>query len=223
MSSNESELSVPAGTASPPATPSSALQVWSSMTQTPEMVDYFKGVFGKVGLIVEESGEQFTATHHGDRVSFTPGMDADVEFLVPVKQVHVDNLAAYARDGRFDAEESWRIVQILFTPLTRAALQSPAVTRNWLRWLSGVEPVIHVHLLAPNGSDAVAHTLAFAGNQWLVIPGLYGRPGRTYRLTPEQALNFQRQLYRALKDDSTSAWWQFANWYRQWRVTVSHT
>jgi hypothetical protein len=216
---------------STPATPSeadaatgaSALSAWSNITQTPEMIDYFQGVFTKVALTVEETGEAFTATHHGDRVSFTPGMDPDAEFVVPVKQENINNLLAYAADGRFDAEESWRIVQVLFTPLTRAALQSPAVKRNWLRWLAGVEPVIHVHLLHPNNGAAVTHTLAFAGNQWLVIPGLHGRPGRTYRLTPTQALDFQRQIYKALKSDSTSAWWQFANWYREWRIGVSST
>jgi hypothetical protein len=218
---SESTSNVPAG--GPAAAQPSALQLWSSIAQTPEMVDYFQGVFSKVGITVEESGEQFTALHQGDRVSFAPGLDPDAEFVVPLKQQNVDNLIAFAADGEFDAEESWRIVQILFTPLTRAALQSPAVTRNWLRWLSGVEPVIHVNLLNPNGGEAASHTLAFAGNQWLVIPGLHGRPGRTYRLTPAQALEFQRKLYQALKSDTTSGWWGFANWYRAWRVSVSST
>jgi hypothetical protein len=144
-----------------------------------------------------------------------------VEFIVPLKEENVNNLLQFASDGKFDAYESWRIVQILFTPLTRAALQSPIVRRNWVRYMAGVESVIHVHLVDPNGGEAVRHTLAFAGDQWLVISGLHGKPGRTYWLAPEQALTFQRQLYKSLKEDSLGSWWQFSNWYREWRTTVS--
>jgi hypothetical protein len=199
----------------------SAMQIWSTIGQTPELVSYFEGVFAKAGITVEETGEAFTVMHHGDRIAFAPGLADDVEFVVPIHMENVTRLAAHARDGKFDAEESWRIVQALFTPLTRAALQSPLVTRNWLRALAGVETLIHVHLLHPSGGDSATHTLAFAGNQWLVLSGLHGTPQRTYRLTPAQALDFQRQLYQALKTNTPSGWWQFANWYRQWRVTKS--
>lgn len=199
----------------------SAIQIWSAIGQTPELVSYFEGVFTKAGIVVEETGEAFTVMHHGDNIAFAPGLAGDVEFVVPVHLENVTRLAAHARDGKFDAEESWRIVQVLFTPLTRAALQSPLVTRNWLRKLAGVETLIHVHLLHPNGGDSATHTLAFAGNQWLVLPGLFGAPQRTYRLTPAQALDFQRHLYQALKTNTLGSWWQFANWYRQWRVTRS--
>lgn len=199
----------------------SALKVWSAIGQTPELVGYFEGVFSKAGITVEESGEAITVTHHGDRISFAPGLADDVEFIVPVHLENVGQLAVHARDGKFDAEESWRIVQVLFTPLTRAALQSPLVARNWLRRMAGVESLIHVHLLHPSGGDSVTHTLAYAGNQWLVIPGLHGTPQRIYRLTPPQALDFQRKLYQALKTNTTSGWWQFSNWYRQWRIGTS--
>jgi hypothetical protein len=198
-----------------------ALQTWSSIAQTPELVGYFQGVFTKVGITVEETGESFTVVHRGDAVGFSAGLDPDVEFIVPVKLENVERLALHARDGRFDPDESWRIVQVLFTPLTRAALQSPAATNNWLRRLAGVEPLIHVHLMHPNGVDSVTHTLAYAGKQWLVIPGLHGRAARTYRLTPDQALTFQRQFYAALRKSSMGSWWQFANWYRTWRRSVS--
>lgn len=206
--------------------PTSSIQKWSTIVQTPEVMDYFRDVFSKAGVIVEaanptEAKEEFTVVNDGNAFTFHPGIDADVEFVVPLRQENVDNLMQFASDGRFDAYESWRIVQILFTPLTRAALQSPAVRRNWLRYLAGVESIIHVHLVDPNGGEAVRHTLAYAGNQWLVIPGLHGVAGRTYWLSPEQALNFQRQLYKALKEDTLSSWWQFSNWYREWRMTVS--
>lgn len=222
MSDSTISPAVPSGTAGL----SQSMQKWSTIVQTPELMDYFRDVFSKAGVTVEGSGqsegsEEFTVINDGNHFTFVPGIDKDVEFIVPLKQENVQNLLNFASDGKFDAHESWRIVQILFTPLTRAALQSPNVRRNWLRVLAGVEPIIHVHLVDPNGGDAVRHTLAYAGDQWLVIPGLHGNAGRTYWLAPEQALNFQRQLYKALKDDTLGGWWQFSNWYREWRMTVS--
>jgi hypothetical protein len=202
------------------------MQKWSTIVQTPDLVEYFRDVFAKAGVVVEgnsqeEAKEEFTVVNNGSAFAFHAGIDSDVEFVVPLKKENVDNLLSFASDGNFDAHESWRIVQILFTPLTRAALQSPTVRRNWLRFLAGVEPVIHVHLVDPNGGEAVRHTLAYAGDQWLVIAGLHGTAKRTYWLSPEQALNFQRQLYKALRENSLGSWWQFSNWYREWRMTVS--
>lgn len=204
----------------------SSMQKWSTIVQTSEMVDYFRDVFSKAGVVVEgdshsRPNEEFTVINDGASFTFHPGVDGDVDFVVPLRQENVENLQHFASDGKFDAHESWRIVQILFTPLTRAALQSPKVRRNWLRVMAGVESIIHVHLVDPNGGEAVRHTLAYAGDQWLVISGLHGKPGRTYWLSPEQALNFQRQLYRSMKEDTLGSWWQFSNWYREWRMTVS--
>jgi hypothetical protein len=209
-----------------PSSMPTSMQKWSAIVQTPELLDYFRDVFTKAGVTVEgadqaEGSEEFTVVNDGNVFTFHPGIDADAEFVVPLRQENVSNLLEFASDGKIDVHESWRIVQILFTPLTRAALQSPTVRRNWLRVLAGVEAVIHVHLVDPDGGDAVRHTLAYAGEQWLVISGLHGTAGRTYWLSPEQALNFQRQLYKALKNDTLAGWWQFSNWYRQWRITVS--
>lgn len=211
------------GTVSVSTTAKPALQVWSEIVQTPEVIGYFEGVFSRAGIQVEETGEAFTVINEGTRISFAPGLQPDLDFLVPLKQENIDRLVAHTADGVIDAEESWRIVQVLFTPLTRAALQSPTIRRNWLRVMSGVEPLIHVHLLNPAGTEAATHTLAYTGDQWLVIPGLHGNAQRTYRMSPEQALTFQRKIYAALKTDTLGGWWQFATWYREWRNGVSTT
>ena len=128
----------------PDATTMPSLQLWSKIAQTPELVGYFDGVFGKAGISVEESGEEFTVTNQGNGFALSPGIDKDVDFIVPVKQENITRLAEHAVKGAFDPHESWRIVRVLFTPLTRAALQSPTVRKNWIRLLSGVEAVIHV-------------------------------------------------------------------------------
>jgi hypothetical protein len=202
-----------------------SLQLWSQIVQAPELVGYFKGVFGKAGIQVEETGEAFTVVNADARGTFQlhPGIDPDVDFVVPLKQENVANLVAHVADGKLGPHEAWRIVKVLFTPLTRAALQSPIVRQNWVRVLAGVESVIHVNLMDPNGGAADCHTLAFAGDQWLVIPGLNGKAERTYWLSPEQALEFQRELYKALKTEGMAGWWAFATWYRTWRNDVSKT
>lgn len=201
----------------------SAMAAWANIVQTPALIDYFKGLFNKAVVTVEETGETFTVTHTGTDIQFAPGAEQSVDFQVPLKLENITNLVQHAADGEIDAAESWRIVCVLFTPLTQAALSNPIVTKNWLRKIAGVESLIHVHLLNPSGEDAATHTLAFAADQWLVIPGLHGNPGRVYQLNTDQALEFQRQLFSTMQSNSSGAWWQFANWYREWRPSVSST
>jgi hypothetical protein len=71
--------------------------------------------------------------------------------------------------------------------------------------------------------EANKHTLIYVKNQWLVIEGLYGNPRRTYRMTPEQSLEYQRRTFTAIKKDSFWEWWRFATWYKEWRKTCSVT
>lgn len=201
---------------------SSALSAWSGIIQTPALVSYFQGLFDTVAVTVAETGEQFTVSHTGQEIVFSPGPNPDARFQVEVTQQNVTNLIAHAQDGKFDPWESWRIVQVMFTPITQAALQQPVFASQWLRAISGVESLVHVYLDNPAGSEFVAHTLAYAGDQWLVLPDLYGRPKRVFHLNPEQALEFQRRLFGAMQADSWRTWWEFASWYKEWRETVSH-
>jgi hypothetical protein len=200
----------------------SALESWSGLTQTPDLVNYFQGVFHSIGIEIQETGEQLTVTHDGDSISLAPGIDKDVDFQVHLLAENVTNLVGFAQDGVFDAYESWRIVRVLFTPLTKAALAKPVFSQEWVRKMAGVESLIHVYLDPPPGTDPPAtHTLIYAADQWLVLSGLHGLPRRVFRLTADDALDFQRQLYRALRTNTFTGWWQFAGWYREWRRTVS--
>ena len=44
----------------------SSLQAWENVLQTPELVEYFRGIFNYLGVTVEETGEEFTIQHTGD-------------------------------------------------------------------------------------------------------------------------------------------------------------
>jgi hypothetical protein len=201
--------------------PSSALQAWQGIVQTPEIVNYFRGVFQRAGVRVEDTGEEFTVTHTGAQMTLTPGIKTTVDFVVPVKLDNVRNLVGHTRDGQIDPAESWRIVQVLFTPMTEATLRKPVFTHRWLLWLADVEARIHVHLLHPNQGDAATHTLIWEGERWRVLAGLHGAARRTYHITPELALEYQRHVFQAIEQNSWWGWCQFAFWYRQWRGQVS--
>ena len=104
-------------------------------------------------------------------------------------------MVEHAKDGIIDPEESWRILDVLFTPLTKVTLQNPVLSVNWLRKLAGVEDLTHVNLINPKGQEASKHTLIYVKGQWLVLKGLHGKPRRTYRMSPEQSLEYQKKIF----------------------------
>jgi hypothetical protein len=201
--------------------PIAAIDVWRGITQTPEIVDYFRGLFHTMAFTVAETGEAFTATHEGREVTLRPGADPAADFTVPLRLENIERLAAQTHGGRITADESWRIAAVLFTPLTRVTLENPVMASNWVRRLAGVEDLIHVKLVNPAGHDEAVHTLVYASRQWLVLSGLHGRAARTYRLTPEHSLDYQRRVFAAMQQNTMAGWWGFARWYRRWRAAVS--
>lgn len=203
--------------------PSQTMQAWSHLLSDPALAEFFDGVFEHIGIRVQETGEAFTVHHHGDRFSFTEGVESrEVDFEVDLKQENVDNLVRHAEDGKIDPDEALRIVSVLFTPMTRASLQNPYLTRSLLLRLGGVGSLIHVHLLDAQGSSVETHSLIFARNgQWVVVPGLHGDPERAFRINAEQAIDYQRRLFQAAKKNSFAAWWRFIGWYKDWRRGVS--
>jgi len=200
----------------------SSLQAWENVLQTPELVEYFQGIFNNLGVTVEETGEEFTIQHTGDGFDFEMGINEEkVDFIVPVKLQNIQNMIAHSTDGKINAEESWRILDVLFTPLTRATLQTPVLSINWRRKLAGVEDLTHVYLLNPSGGEASKHTLIYVKGQWLVLEGLYGNPRRTYQMTPDDSIEYQRKIFSAMQKNSFFTWWKFSSWYKKWRKTVS--
>ncbi len=206
-------------------TSSQSIEAWRNIFQTENIVDYFDGVFNKIGVRVEETGESFTVDHLGDRIALRETIEPDVDFIVPVKLQNIQNMISHAQDGKISTNESWHIVNVLFTPMTRVTLQTPVLAINWRRKLAGVEDLIHVYLLSPTQEDASKHTLVYVKGQWLVINGLHGDPRRTYRMSADQALDYQRKIFDAMEIDSYWHWFKFAKWYKNWRksCSVTHT
>ena len=198
-----------------------AIDLWQAIAQTDELVGFFTGLFDVIGITIEETGEELTARIGNGEIHIEPGLPDKWDFLVPLKMENVTNMVSHAADGSLDAFETWRIVSVMFTPLTRETLKNPVMSRGLFRRLAKVEDLIHVQLLGPEAEQLASHTLAFASGQWLVLEGLHGEPRRTFTMTGAQCLTYQKQVFKAMKADSLMGWMRFARWYVAWRPSVS--
>ena len=200
----------------------SSLKTWENILQTPELINYFNGIFNHLGVVIDETGESFTIHHTGDAFIFEEGIiNEKVDFIVPLHVENIENMVRHSEDGKISENESWRILDVLFTPMTRVTLETPVLSVNWRRKLAGVEDLTHVYLLNPSGKEASSHTLIYVKGQWLVLKGLHGSPRRIYRMTPTQSIEYQRAIFSAMQKDTLWGWWKFAKFYKKWRKTCS--
>lgn len=200
-----------------------ALEKWQAIIQKPPVVNFLSGLFENVGVKITDTSEEFTCHHNGERISFTPGIEETaVDFAVEIQSSQVDRLAEHANTGAFDQAEQYRIIRTLFTPATAATLKNPVFSNCIVRRLAGAEDLIHVYLKSPTPEEPdINHTLIFVRGQWLVIPGLHGRPGRVYRLTMDEARTYQRHALAAMKTARFTDLLSFSSWYKNWRQGVS--
>lgn len=201
---------------------SPSMKAWQDLLNKPGLATYFSGIFDHLGIHVIETGERFTVNHLGTHFSLTSGIDTShVDYIVDLSTVNISNLSKHGADARIDSLESYKIMSVLFTPLTQSSLQSPVLKKPLFRKLSGVEDVIHVYLMSPDKVSYAVHTLIYVKRQWIVVPGIYGTPKRVFKMTPEQAIAYQRKMFEAKKKDSFGGWMKFRKWYKKWRKEVS--
>ena len=199
------------------------MTLWQEIAATPALVEYFKDSFDTLGVSVEGTESRFTVTHTGTALELTEGIADDVNFKVTITAQQVMNMIENAEDNQISEQESWRILSVLFTPMTAVSLDNEVLTNDRLRKALGVEDLTHVSLLNPSGETATSHTLFYVKGQWVVVPGLHGTPRRTYELTPAQALEYQKKTFSAMRADDRKEWKAWAQWYTSWRDGVSVT
>jgi len=203
-----------------------SLDRWRSATQPPQAVAFFRGLFERAGVRVTNTGEAFTCMHRGDRIDFEDGLDDDrVDFTVEIDSADVDALLADVADGQLDEREQYRIMAHLAAPAARGAFRRPAIRNRFLRELlfkiGRAEMLMHVRLMPPPGEAEVpGYTVTYVDGQTLVIPGFHGRVKHQYRLTVEQATEFQRRLLAARRANRLRDWIGFARWYGKLRRQV---
>ncbi|MEC7987607.1 MAG: hypothetical protein VX278_20740 [Myxococcota bacterium] len=220
---NEPVEAVPEAESVPEPAPIRAMDVWNGITKTPALVEYFKDTFDTIGVSIEGTDERFTVEHTGTELKLSEGIAEDVNFRVSISEKQVSNMVKNAEDNQISADESWRIMSVLFTPMTSVTLDNPVFVNNRMRKKLGIEDLTHVYLLNPNGETANSHTLFFVKGQWVVVKGIHGKPRRTYKLTPAQALEYQKKTFSAVRANKAKQWREWAKWYTKWRKGVSVT
>lgn len=201
---------------------SSSMEAWESLLNKKELADYFSGIFTKMGFVIEETKEEFTVIHHGDHFMTEKGIDRNnVDYVVKLKLKNIQNMQEHGSDNTIDATESFRIMSVLFTPLTEASLANPMLNKPLMRKMSGIENHLHVNLISPDKTDTVSHTLIYLNNAWMVIPGRQGNARRIFNLTSQDAIDYQKQVFIALQKDTMKGWKEFKKWYMEWREGVS--
>ena len=133
------------------------ISVWQGIAATPALVEYFKDTFDTIGVSVEGSEQSFTVTHTGSALELSEGIADDVNFRVTISQQQVRNMVKNAADNSISEQESWRILSVLFTPMTAVTLDNEVFTNNWRRKRLGVED--HTQYLPNPSGETTSHTL----------------------------------------------------------------
>lgn len=207
-----------------------ALEQLQAAMQLPGVVGFFAGLFDRVGVLITDTGETFTAIHRGDRVDFAPGIDENaVDFTVEIESHQVTRLLDDVRIGSLDAGAQYRIMAEIAGPATRGALKRPMIRSRFLRGIlfkiGRVDALMHVRLVAPPGepeADGAAYTIAYVDGQSLIVAGLHGRVDHVYWLTVADAVSYQRRMLKARKANNLLTWLRFARWYGTLRRRIAH-
>ncbi len=201
------------------------LEAWQTAMQPPQVVAFFAGLFDRAGVRVIDTGEAFTCRHVGDRIEFDAGIDDNaVDFAVEIESAQAERLIAFVGDGVLDDREQFRIMAVLASPATQAALRRPIIKSRLLRSIlyriGRAERRMHVVLVAPPGESDAAHTIAYEGGEWVVTPGRQGDVAHVYRLSVADAVEYQRKMLAARKANNLRSWIRFARWYGKLRRRV---
>ena len=198
-----------------------AIDLWKAILQTPYIIKYFNGVISKVGVEIKETKEQFTLYHNGSKIFFKADIDEDVLYNIEIKMENVTNMVKHASDGVFSSFESWRIINVLFTPMFQSTF---IITMNdpFRKKIAKLEKITHVYLYSHDGKTLIPkHTIINDHNGLLVKKGIIGHPNRVYKLTADQGLDFQKKMQRTLTINSVFEWIKFGKWYLKWRDRYS--
>ena len=211
-----------------------SIEKFQSIQQYPAAVDLFALLFEKAGIRVVDTGEEFSCYHRGTHIDFEERLDeASVDYVLELNTTQVDHLVELASNREIDDVRRYRILRTLFAPAIEASVNpfhclkgitvsSPLLSNRLFRRLLRMDDLIHVYIRSPiKDEPEVGNTLVFERKEWLVFPGLHGEPGRVFRLTVDDALEFHKHAFSALKTDSRVSWITFARWYLKWRRKVS--
>jgi len=188
-------------------------QKWSVIEESPQMVTFFWGTFDALNFTVNEAGS--------DKVRLMGGRSGHADLDVTITQAEVDAVAQLAADGTLDKRDAFEVMQILYGPIARAFLTGSFLNNEIIRKMAGVEDLIHITFVTPGQLDGASVTLKAEGGQWYVIDGLVGKPKRVFRLNEAETLSYMRRVHTTRRSSNPKVWFEFVNWYKDWRDRVS--
>ena len=205
-----------------------------SINRYPEAVNFLSLLFKNAGIRISDSGVEFSCHHHGSRIKFEQHLDeSKVDYILELDTEQVHTLTELITVPKIDDIRKYRILNTLFSPAIETSVNpfdclkgitrsNPLLSNSLLRRVLRMENLIHVYIEPPLDEEPeIGHTLIFAKKEWLIFKGIHGNPGRVFRLTVDDALDFHKHAFIALKSDSKMRWLTFVRWYLIWRHRVS--
>ena len=197
-------------------------ETWKPILSKPGMASYFEGMWEQLGIRVKTYNEAITLIFEGDHFEIKNGIDNErVDYIIDLEPENISNMADYGLDGVIDEHESFKIMAVLFTPFVRASLEHPMMNKSLQMKMAGIEDHVHVYLMGPEKDAHATHTLLFFHKKWLVVEGIHGEAKRVFKMTPQQAIHYQKEAFKAQKSDTRKGWKAFKKFYLGWRKTVS--
>ena len=204
----------------------SAMQKLQAAEQQPEILDFFKKLFERIGVEIVDSDERFTCVHHGDKIEFEDGIDEGlVDFCVRVYAYQIDRFLAALREGYTEPLARFRLVREIFRSSYQAGnsfFNNPVSTNPAFRKIINAKNLLHVHLLSPNKDEEqdATFTFFFVNGGWNLAQGLVGEPERTFRLSADEAIALHSHVLSATRGSTLIEFPKLAKWYIDWRARV---
>jgi hypothetical protein len=204
----------------------SVFDLWNGLDPKPKIVEMFAGLFDQVIVHVIDTEERIACVHHGDRIEFRrAGEDDAAGLAVDIYSYQAERLASQVAHGDIDPVERFRIARTLIAARQTGAkslLHNPLMSNSKLRKVISGKNLIHVYLTSPdpNLDEDARFSWIYVDGEWLVVPGFQGTAQRRFRLSVDDALELQRQLFKAISGGGVTDWLRMAQWYLAWRKKV---
>jgi len=197
-----------------------------SMKQPREVVVMLDGLFERMGVHIIDTNEKFTVIHGGDEISFEQGIDENnIDYSVDLYGFQVDYVIHNFEAGYRDELAKFYLIRQFFisSPAgTKNLLNNPLLSNPLLRWIIHGKNLIHVYLMSPDPSeqqDAV-FTLFHMDGHWNIAQGLVGQAKRVFKVSVEDAMELEKNIYSGMKNNTLGNWVRLAKWYINWRNRV---
>lgn len=200
-----------------------AVEAWKQLSDKPKIVSFFDGMFHKMGIVVTDSEEELTVHLTDGRFKLEEGIDPDSDYVIELSTENIANMIRHGEDGEIDEDEAFRIMTVLFRPLSRATMQNAKFQAKEYKLIADVENHLAIYLEHPRTKEHIGYTFIYLNDNWMIIPGIYGQALRTFTLTPQEIIRFQKKVFAALKSSDITAWKNFDQWYSEWKNEVSTT